>query len=211
MNLVNLRKDYNGVHLNRANLLNNPFEQFELWINDAKKVIKIPNAMSLATCDIIGQVSIRTVLLQYFSQKDGLVFFTNYNSLKARQIKQNNQIALSFNWLELERQVNIIASAKKISKQESTQYFKTRSKTSQLSAWASKQSEVLTSRAELETNYQTISNKFINKSVALPDFWGGYRALPSSIEFWQGRLGRLHDRFIYKKQDNKWIISRLAP
>ncbi len=211
MNLTNLRKEYKESHLNRASLSNNPFKQFTLWINDAKKIIKIANAMSLATCDNNGFISIRTVLLQYFNSIQGFVFFTNYNSLKAKQISQNNQVALSFNWLELERQINITGSVKKIPKQESRQYFNTRPTNSKISALASKQSEVLTSRAELEFNYQNIKNKFIDNNITLPDFWGGYTVIPNSIEFWQGRQSRLHDRFIYKKQDDKWIINRLAP
>lgn len=212
MNLTDLRQDYNKTILNRKSLAVNPFSQLEIWMLQAKKRVKnIPNAMNLATSDSLANVSIRVVLLQYFSENDGLVFFTNYNSLKANNIASNNKVALSFNWLELERQINITGIAQKISKEKSAQYFASRPRESQISTWASAQSNIITSKAELLESCQYFNKKFANKKVPLPDFWGGYRVDANNFEFFQGGTGRLHDRFVYKKIDNIWQINRLAP
>jgi pyridoxamine 5'-phosphate oxidase len=165
--------------------------------------------MSLATSDA-DEISIRTVLLKSFDEQ-GFVFFTNYNSKKSKQIQDNPKAALLFPWLDLERQVKISGVVEKISTLESVKYFASRPKESQLGAWASSQSSQLSSRQVLLSQFESMKAKFIKGEVPLPDFWGGYRVVPHTIEFWQGRENRLHDRFVYKKEQDEWLISRLAP
>ena len=165
--------------------------------------------MSLATADE-KEIGIRTVLLKHFDDK-GFVFFTNYGSKKSQQIKVKPQAALLFPWLNLERQVKIIGNVEKISTLESIKYFASRPKDSQLGAWASQQSVTISSRSLLISQFESMKNKFSKGEVPLPDFWGGYRVIPDSIEFWQGRESRLHDRFIYQRSVNGWSISRLSP
>jgi pyridoxamine 5'-phosphate oxidase len=164
--------------------------------------------MSLATSD--DYIGIRTVLLKYFDDK-GFVFFTNYESKKSKQIQNNPQAALLFPWLALERQVKIIGSVEKITKLESLKYFSSRPKDSQLGAWSSQQSSKISSRAILIDQFAAMKKKFANGEIPLPEFWGGYRVVPESIEFWQGRESRLHDRLIYERKDEEWVISRLSP
>ena len=183
--------------------------QFEKWIDEASKAeLTLPNAMSLATSDDSG-VSIRTVLLKSFDDK-GFVFFTNYGSKKSKQIDNNPKAALLFPWLDLERQVKISGSVEKISTIDSVKYFATRPKDSQLGAWASSQSSPITSRQILLSQFARMKEKFDKGEVPLPDFWGGYRVVPDTIEFWQGRENRLHDRFVYRLENNDWKIQRLA-
>lgn len=212
MDLTNQHNQFLKKALTRLELDADPFRQFELWFSQAEqeKVIE-PNAMSLATTNGIN-VSIRTVFLKYFDQQ-GFVFFTNYGSTKAKQIAINPQVALLFPWLALERQVKITGKAEKISTLESIKYFASRPKESQLGAWASQQSSRVSSRQILLSQFESMKNKFKNGEVPRPDFWGGYRVVPTSIEFWQGRDNRLHDRFIYERESeaNEWIINRLAP
>jgi len=208
--LTNLRKEFRENGLNRSELDNNPFNQFSLWFTQAiKSGIVEPSAMSLATADE-KEIGIRTVLLKHFDDK-GFVFFTNYGSKKSQQIKVKPQAALLFPWLNLERQVKIIGKVEKISTLESIKYFASRPKDSQLGAWASQQSVTIASRSLLISQFESMKNKFSKGEVPLPDFWGGYRVIPDSIEFWQGRESRLHDRFIYQRSDNDWSISRLSP
>ncbi len=196
--------------LNRKQLNIDPFAQFEIWIKQATEAkLTLPNAMSLASSDA-DEVSIRTVLLKSFDER-GFVFFTNYNSKKSKQIRNNAKVALLFSWLDLERQVKISGMAEKISTLESVKYFSSRPKNSQLGAWASHQSSQLDSRKILLSQFKSMQKKFTKGGVPLPDFWGGYRVVPHSIEFWQGRENRLHDRFVYKKQHSGWIIQRLSP
>jgi pyridoxamine 5'-phosphate oxidase len=166
--------------------------------------------MSLATATKEGVPSLRTMLLKYFD-KTGFVFFTNYQSKKAKEISQNPQVALLFQWLDLERQIKIQGSIEKISMAQSLKYFISRPKDSQIGAWASSQSDTISSRSFLETQIKSIATKFKNKEIPLPDFWGGYRVIPEKIEFWQGRDNRLHDRFEYTLSDDVWTINRLAP
>jgi pyridoxamine 5'-phosphate oxidase len=168
-----------------------------------------PSAMSLATADE-NEIGIRTVLLKHFDEK-GFVFFTNYGSKKSQQIEVKPQAALLFPWLNLDRQVKIIGSIEKITTLESIKYFASRPKDSQIGAWASKQSSTISSRSLLVSQFELMKNKFSKGEVPLPDFWGGYRVIPESIEFWQGRESRLHDRFIYQRSENGWSISRLSP
>ena len=208
--LTNLRAEFRENGLNRSELDNDPFKQFSLWFSQAiKSGIVEPSAMSLATADE-KEIGIRTVLLKHFDDK-GFVFFTNYGSKKSEQIQVNPQAALLFPWLELERQVKIFGSVEKITTLESIKYFASRPKDSQLGAWASNQSATISSRSLLISQFESMKNKFSKGEVPLPDFWGGYRVIPDSIEFWQGRESRLHDRFIYQRSDKGWNISRLSP
>jgi pyridoxamine 5'-phosphate oxidase len=166
--------------------------------------------MTLATVGVDGQPTLRTVLLKIFD-RDGFVFFTNYSSRKAREIGENQHVALLFPWIKLARQVTITGLAEKISAVESARYFASRPRDSQLGAWISRQSSVLTSRQLLMMELDKIKNKFLKGEIPLPDFWGGYRVRPVSIEFWQGQISRLHDRFLYTRKDDGWTIERLAP
>ena len=207
--LSSLRKEYLQSGIVRDDLKISPIEQFSLWFSQAvgAEIIE-PTAMSLATAD--DSIGIRTVLLKYFDE-NGFVFFTNYESKKSRQIQKNPQAAILFPWLALERQVKIIGRVEKISNLESLKYFSSRPKDSQVGAWASEQSARISSRSVLIEQFASIKKKFTKGDIPLPDFWGGYRVVPQSIEFWQGRANRLHDRFIYERQESEWTISRLSP
>lgn len=212
MDISALRREYIQDVLEPENLDKNPVKQFIKWFNEAKATeMPDPNGMSLATVDANGQPSLRTVLLKYFDES-GFVFFTNYDSRKSREIDQNKQVSLMFPWIILERQVIIYGKAERISKKESFKYFTSRPKGSQIGAWVSEQSTVISSRSLLIAKFDEMKRKFAKGEVPLPSFWGGYRVEPFAIEFWQGRKNRLHDRFMYTKQeDNSWSIERLAP
>lgn len=215
MDISDFRKDYTVSGLTRDNLKSCPMVQFENWFNQALAAkINEPNAMSLATVSKEGKPSIRTVLLKSFDQS-GFVFYSNYQSNKAKDIDGNPQVALLFPWVDLERQVRVSGSIKKMSKQDSKSYFQSRPLGSQIGAWSSPQSEVISNRSELEDRLQLAKNKFAGKNkIPLPDFWGGYRVVPEKIEFWQGRTNRLHDRFLFTKStsnNSSWKVERLAP
>ncbi|WP_416676853.1 pyridoxamine 5'-phosphate oxidase [Egbenema bharatensis] len=212
MDVHHLREEYTQSELSRKHLQQDPFKQFELWLQQACHAeLPEPNAMTLATVSAQGEPFVRTVLLKYFDQ-DGLVFFTNYESRKARQIDENPHVALLFPWLTLQRQVQITGTAAKISTAESLQYFATRPRGSQLGAWCSPQSSVISSRQMLLVEFERMKQQFLNREIPLPSFWGGYRVIPNRFEFWQGRSNRLHDRFLYARQGNGgWDIQRLAP
>lgn len=212
MDIQALRQNYTRSGLSRSNLDASPFEQFDTWFNQALDAsLTEPNAMTLATVSADGAPSIRTVLLKIYDHT-GLVFFTNYQSKKAQDINQNPQVALHFSWLEFERQVRVTGTATKVPTVESIRYFATRPKGSQLGAWISQQSSVISSRNLLEMQFASIKQKFSGGDVPIPDFWGGYRVVPTAFEFWQGRENRLHDRFSYTLQDNgNWLLQRLAP
>ena len=212
MDLTSLRAKYTTRGLDIKDLNQNPFLQFETWFNEAINAkLTEPNAFSLATVGLDMMPSIRTVLLKIFDEK-GFVFFTNYKSTKAKQVEENPKAAALFAWLDLERQVKIEGSIEKISSTESLKYFLSRPKGSQIGAWVSHQSEVITSRSLLEQKFDEIKRKFVKGEVPFPSFWGGYAIKPIRIEFWQGGQDRLHDRFLYELQeDNTWSISRLAP
>jgi len=213
MDISNFRREYLRDGLNRADLDADPVTQFASWFEQARKTnIADPTAMILATVNDDGQPSQRTVLLKYFDE-DGFVFFTNYGSRKAEEISQNSSVSLLFVWLELERQIMINGKASKISAADSAKYFMSRPKDSQVAAWVSSQSKMLSSRQALLQKFGEMKRKFGEGKIPLPTFWGGYRVVPTEIEFWQGRENRLHDRFLYRKpaEDNAWEIKRLMP
>ncbi len=211
MNIGEIRKEYTKFGLNRNDLLANPLNQFEKWFEQAREAeLKEVNAMSIATVRADGMPQVRTVLLKIFDER-GFVFFTNYNSAKSKEIGANPKASILFPWLDLERQVRISGAVERISKVESLKYFTSRPRGSQLGAWISEQSQVISNRTVLKTLMNQIKEKFKEGEVPLPDAWGGYRIVPESYEFWQGRANRLHDRFKYLRDDDVWSISRLAP
>jgi len=207
-----MRRQYGEVGLVEANLPANPITLFDSGLKDAaaNEIVVEANAMVLSTA-ADGRLSSRTVLLKDLTQ-DGFTFFSNYNSRKAQQIEKNSNVSLVFPWYPLERQVIVIGSASKVSKEESEKYFASRPRGSQIGAWASAQSTELSSRAELEEKFANFEAKWpIGEQIPRPDFWGGYVVKPESIEFWQGRYSRLHDRIRYVKEDNNWHLKRLNP
>ncbi len=212
MDIHALREEYTQAELRRKDLQDDPFKQFEVWFQQACLAdLQEPNAMTLATVSKKGQPFIRTVLLKYFDH-NGFVFFTNYESRKARQIEANPQVSILFLWLPLQRQVQITGIAEKVTATESWQYFTSRPRGSQLGAWCSQQSSVISSRQLLLIQFEEIKRKFLDGEIPIPSFWGGYRIIPNSFEFWQGCPNRLHDRFLYTHQeDSLWEIQRLAP
>lgn len=212
MDLGTLRRNYTQQGLDLQDLDADPFNQFSLWFEQACQAdILEPNALVLATVAPSGQPFQRTVLLKYVDQ-NGFVFFTNYGSRKAQHIESNTQVSLLFPWYALERQLAIQGTAQRISPAESLKYFLSRPRGSQLGAWVSQQSSIISSRQLLEMQFEKIREKFLNQEIPLPDFWGGYRVHPTSFEFWQGRPNRLHDRFLYSREaDATWIIARLSP
>jgi pyridoxamine 5'-phosphate oxidase len=210
VDLTNLKKEFRKSGLSRSKLDDDPVKQFSLWFTEAiDSGIVEPSAMSLATTDD-SEIGIRTVLLKYFDDK-GFVFYTNYESNKSHQIETRPEAALLFPWLALERQIKIVGSVEKVSSLESIKYFASRPKDSQIGAWASKQSSTISSRGILQSQFESMKQKFSSGVVPLPDFWGGYRVVPRTIEFWQGRESRLHDRFVYQRSEDDWTISRLSP
>jgi pyridoxamine 5'-phosphate oxidase len=211
MRLEDNRREYDFGQLTRESLLDNPFAQFDLWMNQAiESQIQDPTAMSIATVNDQGQPSQRMVLLKHFDAC-GFVFYTNLESRKAQEISANNKVCLHLPWLQLDRQVIVVGAAELLPKDEVLNYFLSRPIESQLGAWASKQSSVIDSRQALEDKYSQYQKKFASGDIPLPDFWGGYRIVPTEIEFWQGGEKRLHDRFRYQLNDSSWEISRLSP
>jgi len=211
MDLSDFRKEYSAKGLRRDDLDPDPVRQFALWFQQATDLgVHEPNAMTLATVDETGRPFQRTVLLKVFDA-GGFVFFTNYASRKARHLEGNPQACALFPWITLERQVIIQGRAERIGTVESLKYFSTRPRESQIGAWVSNQSEVITSRKVLLQKLDEIRRKFAHGEVPLPSFWGGFRIVPDSIEFWQGGPARLHDRFLYRRNPENWTIERLAP
>ncbi len=204
-----MRRSYGDAGLSEGDLAPNPVDQFLKWLGEAaaNEFIVEANAMVLSTFG--DSPTSRTVLLKDITN-DGLTFFTNYNSRKAKAIAKNENVSLLFPWYPMERQVCVIGSATKISEEESSAYFATRPRGSQIGAWASSQSEELSSREELEARFKEFEAKFPNE-VPKPPHWGGFLVAPISFEFWQGRYSRLHDRFIYSKNNSNWEIKRLNP
>lgn len=197
--------------LEESDLDADPVRQFEKWYGEAADDgVGVPNAMSLATASSEGVPTVRTVLLKFYDA-EGFVFFTNYGSTKAKQIDENPNAALLFPWIQQGRQVIVHGSVARVSTAESLNYFLSRPRGSQVGAWASSQSQVIGSRQVLEKAFSQMMEKFRNREVPLPDFWGGYRVTPRMIEFWQGRKNRLHDRFQYHRAGDGWDIRRVSP
>ena len=207
-----LRKDYTLQGLREADADPNPFKQFQKWFDQALAAqLPEPNAMTLATATEEGLPSARMVLLKNFDER-GFVFYTNYKSRKGQELAHNSQVALVFWWAELERQVRIEGRSLKVSDQESDEYFHSRPLSSRLGAWASDQSQVISDREVLELQLQQLKTEYENKDVPRPPHWGGFRVIPTVIEFWQGRPSRLHDRLNYRRvDDHTWLIERLSP
>jgi len=210
--IQDLRQDYSQGKLELPDLAKDPMKQFKKWWQTAIVAdIPEPNAMTLATVDNNGMPSARIVLLKELRKK-GFVFYTNYKSKKAQDIKQNKNVALVFLWKDLQRQVRIQGVIKKISEADSLKYAQSRPIKSQMGAWVSKQSKVIKGRAKLEKKMAHLMEEYGDKeSMPKPPFWGGYLVKPSTIEFWQGRRSRLHDRFQYRKVEKGWVIERLSP
>jgi pyridoxamine 5'-phosphate oxidase len=206
MSLQDNRREYDYGKLSRESLLDNPFEQFKLWMAQAIEAdIQDPTAMSVATVNAEGKPWQRMVLLKDFDER-GFVFYTNLGSRKG-----NAQVSLHFPWLQLDRQVIVGGCAERLSTVDVIKYFLSRPKGSQLAAWASKQSSRVNSRQALETQFEQVKEKFSKGEIPLPDFWGGYLVVPQEIEFWQGGENRLHDRFCFKRENDQWDIARLSP
>jgi pyridoxamine 5'-phosphate oxidase len=188
-----------------------PIKQFQIWFNDAIAAkLPLPEAMTLATATPDGRASARMVLLKQVDH-DGFVFYTNYHSAKAEQLDANPYAALVFYWALLDRQVRVEGSVVKTSAQESGDYFRTRPRESQIGAWASEQSQAISSREVLEQRAHDLEKVYSNREVERPEHWGGYRLKPERIEFWKSRIGRLHDRILYQRDGAGWSITRLAP
>lgn len=211
MNISDLRREYAQAGLSHDELTETPFELFETWMQQAIKAdLTDPTAMVLATQSAAGNLSQRIVLLKEVDDK-GFVFFTNYTSDKAQHIAQNPSVSLLFPWYTLERQIEIRGVAEKISAEASAEYFLSRPRASQIGAWASYQSQEIQDRNELEDRFTKLSQRFEGVDIPVPDFWGGYRVVPETVEFWQGREGRLHDRFEYNNDSETWVVKRLSP
>lgn len=211
MDLADLRENYTKGCLAKEDLHPDALEQFRRWLDEARRAPDLPepNAMILATVDATGQPSARAVLLKGLDAR-GFIFYTNYESRKARELTVNPKAALVFNWLALERQVRVEGVVSRLPRAESEAYHRSRPHGSQLGEWVSPQSQVIENRAVLEARLSEFEAKF-PETVPLPDFWGGLIVAPHAIEFWQGRPNRLHDRFRYEKQSEGWRLERLAP
>lgn len=209
--IASLRVDYSLKSFDEKDVKSNPFEQFAIWMEEAIEAkVNEPNAMTLATVKADGTPSARIVLLKGFDER-GFTFFTNYQSSKGQELNQNNNVALVFCWLELQRQVRIEGVATKISEAESDAYFHSRPLGSKIGAHASPQSSLISGREELENAYSHFEALFAKEPIMRPQHWGGFIVNPRKIEFWQGRSSRLHDRFCFSLHKNSWLVSRLAP
>ena len=221
--IADIRKDYKLASLEESDVAANPIDQFTRWWNEAvASQIDEVNAMTLATVNAAGVPAARIVLLKGYNP-NGFIFFTNYESDKGKNLAQNPRAALVFFWKELERQIRIEGTVQKVSAEESDRYFNSRPASSRIGAWASPQSAVIENRLVIEQNVERYSSIFANDSIERPDHWGGYIVKPRSIEFWQGRSSRLHDRIRYTieasaynaatdtRSDANWKIERLAP
>jgi len=211
MMIADLRRDYQHGDLLEPDMEANPLRQFALWLQQALAAsLPEPNAMTLATVSAAGQPAARTVLLRGYDER-GFVFYTNYDSRKGEEIAANPRVALLFFWPELERQVRIEGMAAPVAPEESDAYFRTRPHGSRLGAWASRQSAVIPGRGVLEAEMEALAAKYPGDDVPRPPHWGGYRVMPTAIEFWQGRPNRLHDRLRYLPVGDGWRLERLAP
>ena len=197
--------------LDERSVLTDPFEQFNKWFQEAQSSQLLePNAMVISTQSLDQGVSSRTVLLKGLDD-EGFVFYTNYDSQKGQELAANPSCSILFPWLQLERQVIVKGTAKKISREESAVYFLIRPRQSQIGAHVSNQSSVIPNREFLESRQAELEAEYEGKEIPLPDYWGGYRIIPTCFEFWQGRSSRLHDRLVFTKQDDNWNLSRLSP
>ena len=199
------------MYLTEENINKNPFKQFEIWFEEAKKIgLKDPNAMNVASATKSGIPSSRMVLLKAYSE-EGFIFYTNYTSRKSGEILDNPIVALNFFWDALERQIRVEGEIKKVEKEVSDAYFNSRSRLSQLGAHASNQSQVIENYEELTNKLNSFDEQYKDADIPRPDHWGGFIVIPSSIEFWQGHDGRLHDRLKFEKENNNWVLKRLSP
>lgn len=207
-----LRIDYtHGRPLDEPDMAREPADQFRRWFDEAVSFgVHEPNAMALATVSAQGAPSVRIVLLKDFDT-DGFTFFTNYTSHKGHDLAANPHASAVFYWREQERQVRVDGAVHKLPADQSEAYFHTRPREAQIGAWASHQSAPLASRHALEAQFQEIRDRYQDQPIPLPPFWGGYLIVPSVVEFWQGRGGRLHDRLVYRRQNDQWQLVRLSP
>ncbi|WJV52030.1 pyridoxamine 5'-phosphate oxidase [Pectobacteriaceae bacterium CE90] len=209
--IADLRREYTRSGLRRHDLTEDPLDLFERWLKQACEArLADPTAMCVATVDEQGQPYQRIVLLKHYDEK-GMVFYTNMGSRKAQQLMNNSHISLLFPWHMLDRQVIVLGRAEKLPALDVLKYFHSRPKDSQIGAWVSKQSSRISTRGILESKFLELKQKFQNGEVPLPSFWGGFRVNIDSMEFWQGGVHRLHDRFFYQRQENGWQVDRLAP
>lgn len=209
--VADLRREYARARLDEANVSRDPITEFARWFEEAVKAeVQEPNAMTLASVSPDGAPSARIVLLKGFDER-GFIFFTDYRSQKGTELQQNPRAALVFYWPELERQVRITGTTAPIDRVESEAYFRTRPRGSRLSAWVSHQSQVIASRKLLEDRVPELESMYPADDVPLPPYWGGFRVRPGTVEFWQGRISRLHDRIRYTRSDERWRIERLSP
>lgn len=212
IDLAAMRRNYSLHELDESSVAKNPIDQFRIWMSEAvDSQLLEPNAMTLATVNNLGQPTARVVLLKDI-QTEGFVFYTNYESRKGSEMDHNPRVSLNFLWLELQRQVRIDGLARRLQDGESLSYFQSRPKESQIGAWASHQSQPIQSRVILEKRYRELEEKYQEeKCLPLPPFWGGYLVEPELVEFWQGRMSRLHDRVQYSLVNDDWRIVRLSP
>ena len=209
--LTALRREYAAGGLAETDLAPTWPAQLERWLSDAEAAgVNELNAVVLATASADGQPSARTVLLKGFDER-GLVVFTNYGSRKGCEATDNPRASLVLPWVDLERQVVVVGAVERTTREEAAEYFRTRPRGAQISAWASRQSSVVASRAELEARHAEVALRFEGTEVPLPDFWGGLRLVPETVEFWQGRSDRLHDRLRYRRAGDDWVVERLSP
>lgn len=211
MSIADLRREYSRPGLDERDFAPDPLSQFRIWFDEAAAAgVVEPNAMTLATADEQGRPSARTVLLKGLDGT-GFVFFSNHDSRKGRELRANPYAALVFLWLAMERQVCVTGQIEQVTREETEAYFRSRPLGSRLGAWASKQSEVVASREVIEQQLEAVKVRFDDGHVPAPPFWGGYRVIPETVEFWQGRQSRLHDRLRYRREGSAFVLERLSP